>query len=42
MADVFDVLGADHANVKRMLTELERSPDNSAGAALAPTNCETQ
>jgi hemerythrin superfamily protein len=35
MADVFDVLGADHANVKRMLTELERSPDNSTGTRPA-------
>lgn len=35
MTDVFGVLGADHAEVKRMLTELERSPDNSAGAGNA-------
>lgn len=35
MAEVFEVLGADHADVKRMLTELERSPDNSAGASDA-------
>lgn len=35
MADIFEVLGADHADVKRMLTELERSPDNSTGAGEA-------
>jgi hypothetical protein len=31
MADVFGVLGTDHAAVKRMRTELERTPDNSTG-----------
>jgi hypothetical protein len=35
MADVFDVLGSDHAAVKRMLTELVLSPDNSTNAAEA-------
>jgi hemerythrin-like domain-containing protein len=35
MADVFDVLGADHADVKHMLAELEASPDQSAGATEA-------
>jgi hypothetical protein len=35
MADVFEVLGSDHADVKRMLAELERSPDNSTGATGA-------
>jgi hypothetical protein len=35
MADVFEVLGADHEEVKRMLTELENSPGNSAGASEA-------
>ena len=35
MADVFDVLGSDHADVKRMLTELERSPDDSTSAGEA-------
>jgi hypothetical protein len=32
MTDVFGVLGSDHADVKRMLAELEQSPDNSSGA----------
>jgi hemerythrin superfamily protein len=32
MADVFEVLGGDHAEVKRMLDALESSPDNSTGA----------
>lgn len=32
MADVFDVLPRDHAEVKRMLAELERPPVISAGA----------
>jgi hemerythrin-like domain-containing protein len=32
MTDVFEVLGGDHAVVKRMLDALETSPDNSAGA----------
>jgi hypothetical protein len=32
MADVFEVLGGDHAAVKRMLDALENSPGNSAGA----------
>ncbi|HTX80566.1 MAG TPA: hemerythrin domain-containing protein [Streptosporangiaceae bacterium] len=32
MADVFEVLGGDHAEVKRMLDALEGSPGNSAGA----------
>jgi len=32
MADVFEVLGGDHAVVKRMLDALETSPGNSAGA----------
>jgi hemerythrin-like domain-containing protein len=35
MADVFEVLGADHQNVKQMLTALEDSPDNAAGAGDA-------
>jgi hemerythrin-like domain-containing protein len=35
MADVFDVLGGDHAVVKRMLGALELSPDNSTGATEA-------
>jgi hemerythrin-like domain-containing protein len=35
MADVFDVLGSDHADVKRMLTELQVSPDASTGATEA-------
>jgi hemerythrin-like domain-containing protein len=32
MADVFEVLRSDHAEVKRMLDALESSPDNSTGA----------
>jgi hemerythrin-like domain-containing protein len=32
MADVFEVLGGDHAEVKRMLDALESSPGNSSGA----------
>jgi hypothetical protein len=32
MTDVFEVLGGDHAVIKRMLDALESSPDNSAGA----------
>jgi hemerythrin-like domain-containing protein len=35
MADVFEVLGADHQNVRQMLTALEDSPDNAAGAGDA-------
>jgi hypothetical protein len=32
MADVFDVLANDHAEVKRMLAELERGPAGDTGA----------
>jgi hypothetical protein len=32
MTGVFEVLGGDHAVVKRMLDALESSPGNSAGA----------
>ena len=32
MADVFTVLGQDHAEVKRMLAELERGPSQVTGA----------
>jgi hemerythrin-like domain-containing protein len=32
MADVFEVLGADHAGVKAMLSALEDSPGQAAGA----------
>jgi hypothetical protein len=32
MADVFEVLGADHAQVKSMLSALEDSPGQAAGA----------
>jgi hemerythrin-like domain-containing protein len=32
MADVFEVLGADHAEVKSMLSALEDSPGQAAGA----------
>jgi hypothetical protein len=32
MADVFSVLGADHAEVKHMLLALENSPGNFDGA----------
>ncbi|HUB42584.1 MAG TPA: hemerythrin domain-containing protein [Streptosporangiaceae bacterium] len=35
MTDVFEVLGGDHAAVKRMLDALESSPDNSSGATEA-------
>lgn len=35
MADVFAVLGADHAEVKDMLAALENSPGNAEGAAEA-------
>ena len=35
MADVFEVLRGDHAEVKRMLDALESSPDNSTGATDA-------
>jgi hemerythrin-like domain-containing protein len=35
MTDVFEVLGSDHADVKRMLDSLESSPDNSSGATEA-------
>jgi hemerythrin-like domain-containing protein len=32
MASVFDVLGRDHIEVKRMLTELEKGPTTTSGA----------
>lgn len=32
MADVFEVLGADHADVRQLLDALERSPDLASGA----------
>ena len=32
MSDVFDVLGADHAEVKQMLTALQESPEFGQGA----------
>ena len=32
MTDVFEVLGGDHAVIRRMLDALESSPDNSTGA----------
>ena len=32
MADVFDVLGRDHQEVKRMLSELEAGPTAATGA----------
>jgi Hemerythrin HHE cation binding domain len=32
MADVFDVLASDHAEVKRMLAELQRGPASGDGA----------
>ncbi len=35
MADVFDVLSADHTAVQRMLGELEAGPDSAAGATSA-------
>ncbi len=35
MADVFDVLSADHAEVKRMLAELEAGPDLASGITEA-------
>lgn len=35
MADVFEVLGADHQDVRQMLAALEDSPDNAAGASDA-------
>lgn len=35
MSDVFEVLAADHADVKRMLTALEDSPGHAAGASDA-------
>jgi hemerythrin-like domain-containing protein len=35
MTDVFEVLGSDHAQVKRLLEALESSPDNSTGATAA-------
>jgi hemerythrin-like domain-containing protein len=35
MTDVFEVLGGDHAVVKRLLDALESSPDNSTGATHA-------
>ncbi|MCW2933209.1 MAG: hypothetical protein JWM19_4171 [Actinomycetia bacterium] len=34
MADVFDVLARDHAEVKRMLAELERGPASAGGDQL--------
>ena len=33
MASVFDVLGHDHVEVKRMLTELEKGPTTTTGAS---------
>jgi hypothetical protein len=33
MASVFDVLGHDHVEVKRMLTELEKGPTAATGAS---------
>jgi Hemerythrin HHE cation binding domain len=33
MADVFEVLGRDHQEVKRMLTELEKGPTAATGAS---------
>ena len=33
MSDVFEVLAADHVDVKRMLTALEEGPDRAAGAS---------
>ena len=35
MTDVFEILGGDHAVIKRMLDALERSPDNTTGATAA-------
>ena len=35
MTDVFEVLGGDHAVIRRMLDALESSPDNSTGATDA-------
>ena len=35
MTDVFEVLSGDHAVVKRMLSALQNSPDNSSGAPPA-------
>lgn len=35
MSDVFDVLGTDHADVKRMLIALEDSPGQASGASEA-------
>jgi len=35
MTDVFEVLGGDHAVIKRMLDALESSPDNATGATAA-------
>jgi len=35
MTDVFEVLGGDHAVLKRMLDALQSSPDNSSGATEA-------
>jgi len=35
MTDVFEVLGGDHAVIRRMLDALESSPDNSTGATAA-------
>jgi hemerythrin-like domain-containing protein len=32
VSDVFDVLGADHAEVKQMLTALQESPESGQGA----------
>ena len=39
MADVFEVLGQDHQEVKRMLAELEKGPTAAAGASGNPWPC---
>jgi hemerythrin-like domain-containing protein len=41
MSDVFEVLAADHADVKRMLTALEDGPDRTAGASDAVLDART-
>lgn len=41
MSDVFDVLATDHADAKRMLTALEDSPGQAAGATDAVLDART-
>lgn len=39
MPDVFEVLGQDHLEVKRMLAELEKGPTAATGASDNPWPC---